>query len=96
MLETRKRLIAVCTDMMLETRKRLIAVCTDDLASSLDYCYPVWSSSWKSSSEAVLRPINKIAMSGAIAEQCFSIRVPVTLEKEPTLQQVVFLGFAAE
>ena len=41
MFETRKRLIAVCTDMMLETRKRLIAVCTDDLAWHPDSCYPV-------------------------------------------------------
>ena len=96
MLETRKRLIAMCTDIMLETRMRLIAVCTDDLAWHPTPVILFWSSSWKSSSEAVLRPINKIAMSGAIAEQCFSIRVPVTLEKEPTLQQVVFLGFAAE
>lgn len=39
MLGTRKRLIAVCTDMMLETRKRLIAVCTDDLAWHPDSCY---------------------------------------------------------
>ena len=82
--------------MMLETRMRLIAVCTDDLAWHPDSCYPVVVIVLEIFKRGSFAPINKIAMSGAIAEQCFSIRVPVTLEKEPTLQQVVFLGFAAE
>ena len=83
--------------MMLETRKRLIAVCTYDLAWHPDSCYPAVVIVLEMFKRGSFAPHQQNGNEWRLrAEQCFSIRVPVTLEKEPTLQQVVFLGFAAE